>query len=244
MFSTKKTTVTTPAQKRGFSYRGTSPTEGISVNPYTRPVNSPSAMGLVARLTTTVTTTQTTKDPSAGRPLPEHSEYDGTKQGSNEEAEQCLHVIHDAGELHHQVRRTHADQHAYHCGPATHVHVMMVAALAIDERTVDVIRPDGRERAHISRHSRHEARDQCRNSKAEQPGTAIAGKHKWEHVVVAVASSYSRHRFRNQFHRQYGQAQQSGQDHDDWNQHLESSPDNRRHFRAANIFRGQDEIGR
>src|SRR5258707_6887689 len=65
MFSMKKIIVTTAAQKRGLWYRGTSPTDGTFVNPYTKPVNCPSGMGFVARLTTTVTVTQTTKDQSA-----------------------------------------------------------------------------------------------------------------------------------------------------------------------------------
>src|ERR1700691_5384844 len=65
MFSATKTTVTTAAQKRGFWYRGTSPMEGTSVSPYTKPVNSLSGIGFVARLTTTVTTTHTIKDQSA-----------------------------------------------------------------------------------------------------------------------------------------------------------------------------------
>src|SRR5258708_35874159 len=65
MFSMKKMTVTAAAQKRGFWYRGTSPTEGTFVNPYTKPVNWPSGIGVVARLTATVTVTQTTKDKSA-----------------------------------------------------------------------------------------------------------------------------------------------------------------------------------
>src|SRR5258708_33184178 len=55
-------------------------------------------------------TQQSPKPARASRALPEHSEYDRTKQRSNEEAEQCLHIVHDARELHHQVRRTYADQ--------------------------------------------------------------------------------------------------------------------------------------
>lgn len=39
MLSITKTIVTTPAQKIGFWYMGSFPTEGISVSPYTKPVN-------------------------------------------------------------------------------------------------------------------------------------------------------------------------------------------------------------
>src|ERR1700722_317059 len=59
------TTATTPAQKRGFWYTGTFSIGGIVVCPYTKPANALSGMGFVARLTTTVTTTQTMNDHSA-----------------------------------------------------------------------------------------------------------------------------------------------------------------------------------
>jgi hypothetical protein len=65
MFSATKTKLTTPAQKIGLWYKGSFPTLGTFVSPYTSPVNWLSGIGLVARLTTTVTTTQVIKDQSA-----------------------------------------------------------------------------------------------------------------------------------------------------------------------------------
>jgi hypothetical protein len=49
------TNAITPAQKMGRWYSGRWPSEGSSVQPYTRPFNSDSGLGLVTRLTTTVT---------------------------------------------------------------------------------------------------------------------------------------------------------------------------------------------
>src|SRR5467141_4952830 len=92
---------------------------------------------------------------------------------------------------------------------------MMIAASAIDQRTVDVVSPDSCERAYIAGHSRHEARDQRRDSKAEQPRAAISGEHERENVVVAMAASYSGNRLRDQLFGKQGQAQQAGQDYDE-----------------------------
>src|SRR5262245_4490606 len=56
---------TTAAQKTGRLYRGRCPSEGTSVQPYTKPTNSEVGLGRVARLTSTVTTAQMTPDHSA-----------------------------------------------------------------------------------------------------------------------------------------------------------------------------------
>jgi len=52
------TAATTPAQKIGRWYAGRCPSLGISVQPYTSPASSLSGLGLVIRLTTTVTPPQ------------------------------------------------------------------------------------------------------------------------------------------------------------------------------------------
>src|ERR1035441_3075350 len=65
MFNAMKTAATTPAQKMGRCHIGRSPSDGITVQPYTRLVSSESGFGLVNRLTTTVTITHTIQDQSA-----------------------------------------------------------------------------------------------------------------------------------------------------------------------------------
>ena len=171
-----------------------------------------------------------------------HAENDGAEQRSNEKTKQRLYIIHDAGELHHQIRGADANQHADHGRPPAHVHVVVVRALAIDQRPVDVIRPDGRERAHIPRHAGHEARDQRGNSEAKQTRPAVAREHQWKHVVVTVHSSGGGHRFGHKLHRKHGQAQQSRQNHDQRNKHLESRSDDGGHFRTANILSGENAL--
>src|ERR1700677_2742040 len=57
-FKTKKTTITTMAQKIGFCQIVVAPSSGIGVTPYTSPASCSVGTGLVTRLTTTVTITQ------------------------------------------------------------------------------------------------------------------------------------------------------------------------------------------
>src|ERR1035441_10987034 len=54
MFNARKAAATMPAQKMGRCQTGRLPSEGITVQPYTRLVSSDSGFGLVNRLTTTV----------------------------------------------------------------------------------------------------------------------------------------------------------------------------------------------
>ena len=57
-----------------------------------------------------------------------------------------------------------------------------------------------------------------------------------------MASSHRRNRLRNQFYRKHCQTQQSGKDHNDRHHHLESSANDGRHLRAADILRGQNAL--
>src|ERR1700733_6308289 len=57
-FKIKKTMITTMAQKIGFCQIVVAPSSGIGVTPYTSPESCSVGTGFVARLTTTVTTTQ------------------------------------------------------------------------------------------------------------------------------------------------------------------------------------------
>src|ERR1700687_5678016 len=65
IFRTTKIAPTTTAQNHGRRSVETMPSEGISVTPYTRPFNSASDLGLVTKLTATVTNAQTRHDHSA-----------------------------------------------------------------------------------------------------------------------------------------------------------------------------------
>src|ERR1017187_4669952 len=65
IFNAMKTAATTPAQKMGRCHIGRSPSDGITVQPYTRLVSSDSGFGLVNRLTTTVTIRHRIQDQSA-----------------------------------------------------------------------------------------------------------------------------------------------------------------------------------
>src|ERR1035441_10366523 len=104
--------------------------DGSAVELYTSPRSSEAGLGLVTRLTTIVTRTHTSQDQmnlyrfsaiafasaekdrrcrsgdqspessgGSGAP-PQHPDDHRTEQGNDEEAKQCLDVIHDAGELH------------------------------------------------------------------------------------------------------------------------------------------------
>src|ERR1035441_8934867 len=67
IFNAMKATATTPAQKMGRCQSGRSPSDGMSVQPYTRFFNSASGSGLVTRLINTVTVTQIRKLHKIGR---------------------------------------------------------------------------------------------------------------------------------------------------------------------------------
>src|SRR5690242_3421165 len=60
-----KATNTTPAQKIGRFVKGRCASEGSSVQPLTNPTNSATGLGLVAKLTNTVTSTHIIHDHSA-----------------------------------------------------------------------------------------------------------------------------------------------------------------------------------
>ncbi len=52
--------------------------------------------------------------------LPEHAHQHHAEQRRNEEAEKRLHVVHDAGGAHHQVRGADGDDDAENRGPSSH----------------------------------------------------------------------------------------------------------------------------
>src|ERR1035437_81665 len=65
IFNAMNAAATMPAQKMGRCQTGRWPSDGITVQPYTRLVSSDSGFGLVIRLTTTVTITHTIQDQRA-----------------------------------------------------------------------------------------------------------------------------------------------------------------------------------
>src|ERR1035437_440077 len=65
IFNAMKAAATMPAQKMGRCQTGRLPSDGITVQPYTRLVSSDSGFGVVIKLTTTVTITHTIQDQRA-----------------------------------------------------------------------------------------------------------------------------------------------------------------------------------
>src|SRR5208283_1910789 len=157
---------------------------------------------------------------SAGRagPLPKHPEHDRPKKWSDKKTEQRLHVIHDAGKLHHQIGSAHADQYADYRRPAAHIDIVMIRALFINKRAIDVISPDGSESADIARHSGHESGDQRGDSQAKQARAEIARHHEGQYIVIAMGPTNRSDRLRDQFFGQHGETEQSRQNHNDWNE--------------------------
>ena len=125
---------------------------------------------------------------AAGRrgPLPEHPEQDRSEERDDEEAEQGLDVIHDAGELHHRVSGPDADEDSQDRAPSSHPDVMGVLSPRLDIWTIEVIGPDRGERADISGHAGHEARDEGRDAQAQETGPGVAGQHQRQDLVIAV----------------------------------------------------------
>src|SRR5229473_705293 len=168
--------------------------------------------------------------------LPEHSEQYGAKQRRDEEAEQRLHVIHNAGKAHRQIGSSDAHNQADQRAPASHGNVMLIGRGLAQKGTIDVVRPYGGKGAHIARHARHEAGDQRSDAKPQQAGPAVAGEHEREHLVVAVLPGLQAAR-RNQVHRQYGEPEQPRENHNQGYGHLEKGTDDRRHFGRADVLR-------
>ncbi len=131
---------------------------------------------------------QTPESALRRRPLPQHAQHHRSEQRRDKEAEQSLHIVHDAEERHHQVRRAHRDQHTDDGGPASHLDVVFVAGVFVDQRAVDVVGPDRGERADVARHARHESSDQRRDAQSQKSRARVARQHQRQHFVVAVAS--------------------------------------------------------
>ena len=108
--------------------------------------------------------------------------------------------------------------------------------------TIDIVSPHSRERAHITGHPRHESSHQCGNSQAEQPWPAVPRQHQWQYFVVAVLAGCQIRSIGNQVHWQDCQTQQSGQDDNERDRHLEIRADDRRHFRRTYIFGGKHAL--
>src|SRR5262249_61985344 len=82
--------------------------------------------------------------------LPQHAEQHCAEEWRDEEAEERLHVIHDAGELHHEIRGADAYQHAENRAPAANADVMRIGDLLLEHGTMDVVGPDGEGRTTLA----------------------------------------------------------------------------------------------
>ncbi len=121
-----------------------------------------------------------------GGALPEHAEDDGAEERRDEEAEERLHVVHDAGGMLHEIGGADGDEHADEGAPAAHGDVMLVGGFLVEEGAVDVVGPDGGEGADVAGHSGHEAGDEGGDAEAEESGAAVADEHERQDFVVAV----------------------------------------------------------
>src|SRR6185437_367082 len=151
-------------------------------------------------------------------------------------------VVHDAVEVHDQVRGCDADQHARERAPAPHGDVMAIAGVRLDQGAIDVIRPDGGERAHIAGHARHEAGDQGGDAEAQESGAAVAGEHQGENLVVVVAAGRGGHVGGLEMKGQHRQGEQAGQDDDKRDQHLEAGADDGRELGRAQVAGGEQAL--
>ncbi len=62
--------------------------------------------------------------------------------GAMKKLNNCLHVIHNAGELHHEIGRPDAHQHAQHSAQFADIDVMMIVSVFLDHRAVNVVGPN------------------------------------------------------------------------------------------------------
>ena len=67
---------------------------------------------------------------------------------------------------------------------------MGVAGVAVDQRAIDVVGPDGGECADVARHARHEAGDHGRYTEPQQAGAEIARHHQRQHFIIAVPAGH------------------------------------------------------
>src|SRR5579883_1358188 len=78
---------------------------------------------------------------SLGCALPQHADDDRPEERRDEEAEERLHVVHDAGGMLYQVRGAYGNQHADKGAPAPHLYIMLVTGALVYECAINVIRP-------------------------------------------------------------------------------------------------------
>src|ERR1017187_4947183 len=181
-----------------------------------------------------------------GGALPQHAQQHGAEQRRDEEAEQRLDVIHDALEMHHQVGRANADQHAQDGAPAAHADVVGIGGFLAENGAVDIVGPDGGESADVAGHAGHEPGDQGGDTQAHQARSAVARQHDGEHFVVAVAAGSDSlglgHQEMMTRRVQKSQSQKAWKNHDKWHAHLEGRADQRRQFRRAQVLGGDDAL--
>src|ERR1700735_1324652 len=86
-------------------------------------------------------------------PLSLHAQKYGAEERSDEETHQCLHVVHDALEVSHQVRCADARDDADDRAPPTHSHVVSVRSAPVHVGAIDVISPDRGKGAYVASHA-------------------------------------------------------------------------------------------
>src|SRR5262249_16024439 len=121
--------------------------------------------------------------------------HDCAEQWSDKKTEKGLHVVHDAGELHHQIGCSNTDKNAYDRRPTAHTYVVIVATLAVNQWFINVVGPNGGEGSDVAGHAGHEASDERGDTEAQQAGAAVSGEDEREDVVIAVRPGDGRYRF-------------------------------------------------
>lgn len=176
------------------------------------------------------------QNPGSRGTLPQHAKNHGAEQRSDEEAKQGLDVIHDALEIHHEIRSADGNGHANYGGPTAHADIVLIGRVFFDERAIDVVGPDRRKGADVACHAGHESRNERGDAEAKQSWSAITGEHQGEDFVVAMATGGYCLRFADEFNRQQREGEKTGQDDDERYHHLETGADDGSHFRGAKIF--------
>src|SRR5213075_899736 len=71
--------------------------------------------------------------------LPHHPQQDCAKQRSDEETEQRLHIVHDAGKLHDEIRSADTDQNTNNGAPSPDSYVVIIGRILLEKRSINVI---------------------------------------------------------------------------------------------------------
>ncbi|SPF39816.1 hypothetical protein SBA4_2420012 [Candidatus Sulfopaludibacter sp. SbA4] len=170
-----------------------------------------------------------------GRALPEHAQHEGGEQRRVHHAEHELQQVHDVAVSARVIGGADREHHAHDRGEPPDLQVVCVRRAAPDMGLVDVVRPHGVERRHVSRHARHERRHQPGEPHSQHSRRVKLRHQGGQHLVVIVPAVLHR-KVVAQAHFGKRQGRDAGKNHHERQEHFRQRSDQRSAPRRRHRF--------